>query len=162
MNRSLQVQYLGGGVYHYEITKKDARKMQAWRKECDKHQVRRRMFWMKLGDHALHRPEKIKRIAPREAAAIIYYRTSKMQMSISHIAKLCGRSTRTIHRILCKNSWIHKLYDKRRIHPRSRRMGEWWFQRKQAILSWFLEAWKDGLFSNIHLLTGETAEGKPP
>ena len=103
----------------------------------------------------------MKRISSREASAIIFYRT-KMRMSISHIAELTERSSRSIHRILCKNSWIHKLFDKRRMHPHSRRWGEIAFRKAYAGLTWFLELWKEGIISNILLLTGRTLEGKPP
>lgn len=98
---------------------------------------------------------------PREASAIIYYRYT-MRLSISHISKLIERSSRTVFQVLSKNSYVHKLFDKRKMHPYTKRMGEWWFNRKEGALSWFFELWKEGIIGNIHLLKGEVAEGKPP
>jgi len=95
----------------------------------------------------------------REKAAILYYRR-RMHLSISHIAKLLSRSTRSVWKILRKNlSWASKKYhhwfDKRK-WPRLMKMrGESWFRAKKELLEWCLYAFLIGLRDDIEVLKGE-------
>lgn len=100
-------------------------------------------------------------IKPREAAAIVYYR-HRLHLSVSHISIIVERSTRTVTRLLSKNRWLHKQWDKRRWPDLMKRRGERLFQGTLAILSWFYSVWVMGDISNIDLLSGKTAEGEPP
>lgn len=99
-------------------------------------------------------------LQPREAAAIVFYR-ARMHLSISHIAQIVERSTRTVAKLLSKNS-IHKLFDKRHLPPKCRHGDEHRFIQNQAILSWFYSVWVDFLVRDIRLLDGRTGRGEKP
>jgi hypothetical protein len=99
-------------------------------------------------------------LKPREAAAIVFYRT-RMHLSISHIAKIVERSTRTIAKLLSKNS-IHKIFDKRKLPPSCRRYDESSFRRQYGLLSWFYSVWVDFSVHDIRLLDGRTGRGEKP
>jgi len=99
-------------------------------------------------------------LTPREASSIIFFRY-RMKMSISHIAKVLDRSTRTIHKLLSKNV-SHKTFDKRKWPRFSLIHGETSFRRKEGLFSWFVELWKEGMIENITLLSGSSTVGEPP
>lgn len=104
---------------------------------------------------------KVQHLQPREAQAITFYR-QRMHMSISHIAEIVERSTRTVAKTISKNRYIHKQWDKRRWPNLMKQRGERTFKHSLAALSWFYSVWLDGLISDISLLTGKTAKGEPP
>jgi hypothetical protein len=83
-------------------------------------------------------------------------------MSISHIAKLTERSTRTIMKLLSKNSYVHRLFDKRKLPATVRSRGETAFRNSFGTLTWFYSVWTDGLVNDIRLLDGRTGRGEKP
>lgn len=110
---------------------------------------------------AVSRHNSFSHLKPREAAAIVFYR-ARMHLSISHIAKIVERSTRTIAKLLSKNWYVHKLYDKRHLPPKCRHGDEHRFIQDQALLSWFFSVWVDFLIQDIRLLDGRTGRGEKP
>jgi hypothetical protein len=100
-------------------------------------------------------------LKPREAQAIVFYRV-RMHLSISHIANIVERSTRTVAKLLGKNCFVHRLFDKRKNPNIMRVRGESWFRRSYGMLSWFYSVWVDCLVHDIRLLDGRTGRGEKP
>jgi len=97
-------------------------------------------------------------LQPREAAAIVWYRT-KTTYSINQIALVLHRSTRTVWKVIQLNKWTHKLFDnRRRLNPYMRRIRDFFFRRRLNRLRLCLEAFLCGYVSDIAILFGD----KPP
>jgi hypothetical protein len=105
--------------------------------------------------HNKHSPDKpfARRIplVPREAAAIIKLRRN-FRYTINVLAKVFGRSTSIIHRLLKFNTDLGALrkVDLRRIPTRVKKIGS---ARQEATLYRFLDAWVKWISSE---------EEKPP
>lgn len=113
-----------------------------------------------------HRDSSIKirsylRVMNRERVATLYYR-KRMRLSISHIAKILGRSTRTIHKIIkgisSASKKYHPSFDKRKLPKLMKTRGESWFRAKKVLLQWCAYVFLIGISDSIEVLLGE----KPP
>lgn len=94
----------------------------------------------------------------REKAAILFYR-KRMHMSISHIAKILSRSTRTVWKQLKglspASKKYHQWFDKRKWPKISKIRGESYFRVKKDLFEWCAYAFLIGLRDDIEVLKGE-------
>lgn len=95
----------------------------------------------------------------REKAAALFYR-KRMHLSINHISKIMGRSTRTIWKVLKKNlsaasKKYHLWFDLRKTPKIMRFRGETVFRAKEVMLKWCCYAFLCGLRDDIEVLLGE-------
>ena len=98
------------------------------------------------------------KLLQREKASILFYRT-RMKLSISHIARILERSTRTVWRVLKELSpagkKCHLWYDKRKWPHIIKRRGESWFRAQIRLLQACCWAFLIGLRDDIEVLLGE-------